>query len=79
MDGQSWDQLMESLQGKKAPTGSSGFFGVSFNKCNNKYQSSVQRLKPAEREALPERYRSVTALYGGTYVSAEDAAVATDK
>ena len=56
-----------------------GFYGVSFHKRKNKYQCCVKSLKPAEQEALPERYCSLKNLCGGLYATAEEAAVATDK
>ena len=78
VDAQSWDQLLESLGGVKKLS-SSGFHGVTLDKRTNKYESRVCRLTPAEHEALPERYHSNQNMNGGSYASAEEAAVATDK
>ena len=57
---------------------SSGFYGVSFNKAKNKFRSQLQNLTEAEREAMPERYRS-SQLVGGHYATGQEAAMATDK
>ena len=61
------------------PLSATGYKGVTFNAKVSKYHCKVWVKREAERQLLPDRIRVISYVSGGYWVSAEDAARASDR
>ena len=61
------------------PVSATGYKGVSLKANKNKYESSVWIVGEGERQLLPDRIRNNAHVSGGYWVSAQEAARASDR